>query len=84
MVPVDVRDLIERLDQEFKASEVENVLLLYDVQYSREIEEQRQVLDRWDTSTSFKLIFCGNSEDTTHNDRLQMLLSYAYYTEMPL
>ena len=53
---------MERLDQEFKASEVENVLLLYDVQYTREIEEQRQVLDRWDTSTSFKLIFFGNFE----------------------
>ena len=63
MVPVDVKDLMERLDQEFKALEVENVLLLYDVQYTREIEEQRQVLDRWDTSTSFKLIFFGNSED---------------------
>ena len=63
MVPVNVKDLTERLDQEFKASEVENVLLLYDVQYTREIEEQRQVLDRWDASTSFKLIFFGNSED---------------------
>ena len=53
---------MERLEQEFKASEVENVLLLYDVQYTREIEEQRQVLDRLDTSTSFKMIFFGNSE----------------------